>query len=414
MAGITFMTAILAVLSTPQRRRGRRSDGGGSGHKAIEGSGHGRDGRQDSGAAVSRTHLSFEGSGPYCWAACLTRENAMSTIAIETVHEGDDVAEAGFRALDRPAPTGAGAPPADDAVRLLARRDGAPVARLSHRVVEGLVDAPGPTGVIGHYEAEDAEAGVDLLRVAGRALAGAGVVRILGPMDGTTWDRYRLVLADPDTVANPPFLTEPTNPADYPRHWAAAGFEPVAHYVTQLLRHLDALAERAGTSEQRLEDAGLHVEPLDPARFDEALDEIHALSLEAFADNLYYSPIGRDRFRAMYRPFRDRVDPDLVLLARDGDDRLAGFIFCVPDLLDPAIADAGRTSRMVVKSLAVAASTRGVGLGSVLMHEAHRRAAEGGFTAAIHALMHVDNPSLRISRHGGELYRRYALFGREP
>jgi GNAT superfamily N-acetyltransferase len=338
----------------------------------------------------------------------------MSIIAIETVHEGDDVAMAGFRALDRPGPAGSGAPPADEATLLLARRDGAPVARLSHRVVEGLVGAPGPTGMIGHYEAEDAEAGVDLLQAAGRALAGAGVARVLGPMDGTTWDRYRLALPDPDTAANPPFLTEPTNPADYPRHWAAAGFEPVVHYVSQLLQDLDALADRADASAARLEDAGLRVEPLDPARFDEALDEIHALSLEAFADNLYYSPIGRDRFRAMYRPFRDRIDPTLVLLARDRDDRLAGFIFCVPDLLDPAIAGKGRPTRIVVKSLAAAARTRGVGLGSVLMHEAHRRAAEQGFAAAIHALMHVDNPSLRISRHGGELYRRYALFGREP
>jgi hypothetical protein len=28
--------------------------------------------------------------------------------------------------------------------------------------------------------------------------------------------------------------------------------------------------------------------------------------------------------------------------------------------------------------------------------------------------MHVDNASHRISQHGGHLYRRYALFGREP
>jgi GNAT superfamily N-acetyltransferase len=336
----------------------------------------------------------------------------MSIIAIETVHEGDDVAMAGFRALDQPGPAGFGTPPADDATLLLARRDGAPVARLSHRVVEGLVGAPGPTGMIGHYEAEDAEAGVDLLQAAGRALAGAGVVRVIGPMDGTTWDRYRLALPDPDTTANPPFLTEPANPADYPRHWAAAGFEPVAHYVSQLLRDLDALADRATASAARLEDAGFRVEALDPARFDDALDEIHALSTEAFADNPYYSPIDRDRFRAMYHPFRDRIDPELVLLARDRDGGLAGFIFAIPDLLDPAIADAGRPTRLVVKSLAVAAAARGAGLASVLMHEAHRRGAERGYQAAIHALMHVDNASLRISRHGGELYRRYALFGR--
>lgn len=337
----------------------------------------------------------------------------MSAIAIETVHQGDDDAVAGFRALDRTAPTGTGASPAEDAALLLARRDGAPAARLSHRVVTGLAGAAGPTGVIGHYEAEDAEAGVALLLAARRSLAADGVVRVIGPMDGTTWERYRLALDDPDTRANPPFLTEPTNPPDYPRHWAAAGFEPVAHYVSQLLRDLDALAERAAAAAGPLEEAGLGIEPLEPSSFDAALDEIHALSLEAFARNPFYSPIGRDRFRAMYAPFRDRIDPEMVLLARGPDDRLAGFIFALPDLLDPAIVRSGRPGRVIIKSLAVAATARGAGLGSVLMHEVHRRAAARGFQAALHALMHADNASLRISRRGGTLYRRYALFGWE-
>ena len=285
-------------------------------------------------------------------------------------------------------------------------------ARVSIRVAEGLTGAPGRTGVLGHYEAEagDDEAGVAVLRAGLERLAAAGVDRVVGPMDGTTWDRYRLALPTPEAGDPPPFFTEPVNPPSYPAHFEAAGLRVIERYESRLVRELDALAPRTREAEARLDDQGIRLEPLDPAAFDDALRELHGLSLRAFAGNPYYSPIGFDRFRAMYGPMREHLDPELVLVARTPDDDAAGMVLAFPDLLDPA----GRPTRVIVKTLAVAPEHRSAGLGSVLVHAVHRRAAERGCTAAIHALMHVANDSLRISRHGGALFRRYALYGWTP
>jgi GNAT superfamily N-acetyltransferase len=339
----------------------------------------------------------------------------MTTLRIDAFEpiaasQGDESLIAAFNALEGDPPAGPARPPLAHATLLLARRGDRPVARLTYRAAQGLKDAPEVTGVVGHYEARDVEAGVALLERAVSALGEEDAGWVVGPMDSTTWGRYRLALPAPDGPDPAPFLTEPVNPPEYPSHFEAAGFRPVEQYLSRLIPDLDGLADRAAEVRDRLAAGGWALSPLEPARFDTMLDELYDLSVVAFADNPYYSRITRQEFRETYRPVRSFVDPDLVVLARDAEDRLAGFAFAFPDLLDPA----GHPTRVVLKSLAVHPSARGGGIGSLLVHEVHRRAAEKGFEAAIHALMHETNPSHRISKHGGELFRRYALYGREP
>jgi GNAT superfamily N-acetyltransferase len=330
---------------------------------------------------------------------------------IDSYRPQDATGMSAFRVLDRPPPSGPARPPADDATLLIARADDRPLARLSARLVRGLQDGPEWTGVVGHYEADDDAAGIALLLEATSRLRAEGAELVIGPMDGSTWGRYRLALPTHPDGEPPPFLSEPVNPASYPAQFEAAGFDPVAHYVSRIVDDLDALADRAREVKDRLAAMGHRIEPMNPDRFGATLDGIYDLSLRAFAGNAYYSPIRRDEFMAMYEPMRPMIDPELVLLARDAEDRLVGFVFGFPDLLE---AGQGRPSRVVVKSLAVEDAARGAGIGSLLVHEIHRRAARRGYGSAIHALMHVANPSVRISERGGEVYRRYALYGREP
>lgn len=313
-----------------------------------------------------------------------------------------------FSALDPSGPQAMPQPSPTDAPRLVAERAGVVVGRAALHVAQDLVGAPGTTGMIGYFEATDEAAGVAVLRAAAQRLVDEGASRVIGPMNGSTWARYRLALPpEPGEAAQPPFLSEPTNPFWYPACFEAAGFEPIEHYLSRVAPDLDSLSEAAAGARERADERGIRIEPLDPAAFDAALEELYALSLEAFGDNPWYSPLPRDEFRRMYEPIRPLVGYGLVLLARRDAGPAAGFLFGFPDLLDPS----GTPTRVIIKTLAVAADARGIGLGTLLMHECHRRAAAVGYKAAIHALMHVDNPSHRISRHGGDVLRRYALYG---
>lgn len=306
-----------------------------------------------------------------------------------------------------------GYPMADEPVQpparcLVASVDGKPAARLSFAVAEDLHGAPGRTGLIGHYERTDADAAVTLLRDAVNRMRGQGVERILGPINGSTWGRYRLALPpEPGESAEPPFLSEPTNPADYPADFQAAGFRTAAEYESAIVDDLSDADPRRDELAERVRARGATIRPLDLARFDDELRAIHALSLTAFAENLFYSPIAFDEFRARYTPLRPLLDPELVRMAEDADGRLLGFVFAFPDLLT---ARDGRPTRVVLKTLAMAPAARGLGLGTFLTDEVRRLAAEKGCESVIHALMQTDNTSIRISRHSARVFRRYALY----
>jgi GNAT superfamily N-acetyltransferase len=282
-----------------------------------------------------------------------------------------------------------------------------PVARLATYLRDGLQGAPGISGLVGHYAASDDHAAVALLQDAAERLRARGAQRVLGPMNGSTWARYRFALpAEPEDEQEPPFLGEPVNPPDYPAQFEAAGFTIVERYESRIADDITVGNPRAHAAEEAALERGISIAPLDPARFDAELDALHALSLRAFRDNVYYSPIDAASFAAQYRPMRDMLDPSLVLLARAGD-RLVGYVFAYADPLAPR---EGRPYRLIVKTLASDPEWRSFGLGALLVERLHTTARVKGLTAAVHALMHVANNSVKISAHTARVFRRYALY----
>ncbi len=290
-----------------------------------------------------------------------------------------------------------------------AYRGGEIAACLGTYRLEDLSGAPGPSGLIGHFGARDADAAVALLREAASALVRDGVTRVIGPMNGSTWARYRFVAAaaSPDETAEPPYLSEPTNPAEYPAYFASAGFAPIVEYESRIQRDLTIVDPKAAPAVAKVADAGIRIEPLAIDRFVEVLGEIHALSLESFVDNPYYRPIDRDAFLAMYTPMRPILDPDFVQLARDAAGALVGFSFA---FVDPLGAARGAPGRVVLKTLVTTPALRGLGLGALLVDRTRSLAVAKGHHAVIHALMHVSNVSKRMSERTTTRFRRYVLY----
>jgi GNAT superfamily N-acetyltransferase len=241
----------------------------------------------------------------------------------------------------------------------------------------------------------------------------------MGPLDGSTFRAYRIVTQrSHQGEPRPPFLLEPDHPDAWPADFGAAGFAPWSEYVSALapLARPDPQLESLTAT---LAAQGIQLRGLDPAiftsdassagAFEKELARIYPLVMTAFATNPLFTPTPYVEFAAQYAPVRSFLSPELVVLAeRDGE--LVGFLFALPDLSQ---AQRGETvDTVILKTLAVLPNLTGKGLGRLLTAAVHTRAYHLGYRWAIHALMHVDNRSRRISAHTAQPFRGYTLFAR--
>ena len=300
----------------------------------------------------------------------------------------------------------AGLPPGPDARWLLLSRNTLVTGRWSLWWRQ-TPPVPGQrVGFIGHYAATDAAAGVALLGHACADLAGHGCTLAIGPVDGSTWRRYRLVT---DRSPEPPFLLEPDHPADWPAHFEASGFHPLARYSSAVATELEREEPAVGRIAGRLSDSGVIIRPLDLSQFEDELLRVHAVTADAFQKHLLYSPVDAAEFVAEYGPFRDLLVPDLVLLAEQ-DDRPVGFAFALPDWLEARRG--GPVTTAILKTLAVRPGRAYAGLGHVLGCRVQAAARRLGYRRVIHALMHDGNTSRSLSRRYARRFRGYTLFAR--
>jgi predicted N-acetyltransferase YhbS len=262
-------------------------------------------------------------------------------------------------------------------------------------------------GLIGHYGARDAHAAARLLRHACAELRHHDCTLAIGPMDGSTYQRYRFIT---ERGSEPPFLLEPDNLDDWPTQFCASGFIPLVRYCSVLQERISAPDDRLLRIARRQEAAGIVIRSLDLSRFEADVRALHAVVSASFARNLLHTPVTEAAFVAQQSALRPYVVPELVLLAqREGMP--VGMLFALPNWLEAQRAS--RVSTVILKTVAVQPEHAGRGLVAALLAQAMEAARGLGYTRAIHALMHEGNRSLLLSAHyGTAIMRRYTLFAR--
>jgi len=249
------------------------------------------------------------------------------------------------------------------------------------------------TAALGAFACEAPGAGALLIREAMAQLKAEGFGAVVGPMDGSTWAKHRLVVESDGRL---PFLMEPQNPPHYADAFEQSGLKIVSRYLSAV-RSADVLASKSAGA------AALRLRNFDPGKAEEELTRIHALSLEAFASNAFYQPIALEAFLGSYRPVLNAVDPELVLLAENEAGELKAFLFAIPNLVEGS-----KPKSVILKTYA----SQVKGGGSMLANAFHERAKKRGYSEVIHALMHEANLSATHSGNtGGHVFRRYALWG---
>lgn len=258
-------------------------------------------------------------------------------------------------------------------------------------------------GLIGHFAAHDDSAAKELLTTACESLRARDYTLAVGPIDGNTWNRYRSVTERGDA---PSFFLEPENPPEWPQYFTELGFAPMAEYFSTITNDLSLRHPRL--KELAAQWQHVTIRAAQPDCLVEELQRIYSVAAVAFQNNFLYTPISEAEFMAQYEPLRPYIRPELILLA-EHEGRMVGFLFALPDILQAQRAEPIDT--FIVKTVAVLPEY--TGLGSLLVARSHAVGVRLGFRRAIHALMHEDNKSRRISQHYSAPLRRYALFAKE-
>jgi hypothetical protein len=152
-------------------------------------------------------------------------------------------------------------------------------------------------GLLGHYAARDASAAAEVLSAACRTLAAQGCTLAVGPIDGSTWRRYRVLT---DRGREPPFLLEPDNPDEWPGQFEAAGFEACARYYSSLNEDNSRTRSRSET-ERLLTEDGYRWRSLAVHDIESEPDRLWRLSSAAFRDNLSTHPSAAANFTPFMR-----------------------------------------------------------------------------------------------------------------
>jgi len=257
---------------------------------------------------------------------------------------------------------------------------------------------------IGNFECSmDENAAKKLIDEVSNVAIKLGCDFIIGPMNGSTWENYRI----PISSIEPLFLSEEFYLDYYANIFTKNKFE----IIEQFISNRDETIEIPDEFEiQRLlfeKEQGIQFREIPLEEFEKELPRLYTFCILTFKNNAFFSPISEEDFIEKYSKLKSVFNSKSILIAENSSKQIIGLFLSFPNLLNP------QRTEIIVKTVAVHPDYQSIGLaksmGSVFMNSAK----VSGFTKVIHAFMQRNNTSVNVSnRYHGELLREYVLFGK--
>ncbi|AFY39350.1 GCN5-related N-acetyltransferase [[Leptolyngbya] sp. PCC 7376] len=260
-------------------------------------------------------------------------------------------------------------------------------------------------GYLGDISATNQEEFSALLRHGCAELKKQGCKLAIAPIDGNTWQRYRVVT---ETDNSPPFFLESPYQTLNPQVFTQEGFEVVSSYHSRRVADLQTTDRRSPRIAVRLSKLGITIRHLDIANLEQELENLYPVVHQSFQSHFLYSQISKKDFIEQYLGLEKYIIPELILIA-ENQTKIVGFILAIPDLLNP---NQRNNARVIFKTLGILPERKYSGLGILLLEKIREKSMQMGFQEAVYALIQSGGLCDNMTRNHGELFRRYALFGK--
>ena len=258
---------------------------------------------------------------------------------------------------------------------------------------------------IGNYESiNNTEVANKLLEHVTSEAQKLGATFLIGPMNGSTWDNYRF--SAHNEFSN--FLLEPYNRTYYNDQFTDNGFDPIAHYSSNLDTDIQCDPPNVLKLDEAFSNAGVTIRSVNLQEYENELKQLYPFISNSFKSNFLYTPISWETFRDKYMEAAKIINPDYTLIAEDENRNIIGFIFCYDDLFNTAIKS------IVIKTLVRNEDKKWSGLGSILANRIIRLVKSKGYKAIVHAFIINQGTSTGVSNvFSGAFYKNYVLYGKK-
>lgn len=258
---------------------------------------------------------------------------------------------------------------------------------------------------IGNFESvDDPEASKTLINYVCQHAKELGAAYLIGPMNGSTWDNYRFSTHHD----HPNFFLEPYHHLYYNEQFIQSGFKSIANYFSSLDQELRFGFPQIVERTKQLNESGMHLRNINVDDFENELVRLFEFNELAFKTNFLYTPISWETFHKKYSETKKVIDPEFVIIAEDEKKNIVGFFFCVQDFFNT------KEKSLIIKSIARHPDDIWSGLGHVIGDEIIKRASRNGYKSIVHAFVSEQGTSVKISKnYHGEIYKNYALYGKE-
>jgi hypothetical protein len=223
-----------------------------------------------------------------------------------------------------------------DAELLIARRNGAPVGRISASIDHRHNDFHNEkSGFFGFFESEnDPEVATQLLTTAEAWLRERGMDRVLGPLSFSIDEEVGMLVEGFDM---PPMIGMTYAPPYYTELLQQAGYGKEIDLLAYRWNVVDPPERMMEAIEKTRAAAGLKIRKINMRRLHRDVDLLLEIYNESWQDNWGYVQVSPRAARKMAGDLRLIADPGIVLIA-EVDGEPAGMVVGLPNLYE-AIRD---------------------------------------------------------------------------
>lgn len=226
---------------------------------------------------------------------------------------------------------------------------------------------------------------------------------IIGPMNGSTWENYRLAIPSNE----PLFLSEDYFPTYYFDLLIKNQFEVIERFISNRDQTVEISYEFEVQRLKFEEERGIQFREIPLEDYEKELPRLYEFCMLTFKNNSFFSPISEEGFIGKYTKLKSVLNSKSILIAENSSGQIIGLILSFPNLLNP------HSTEIIVKTVAVHPDYQSIGLAKAMGSVFMKGAKNTGYTKVIHAFMQQKNTSVNVSnRYHGELLREYVLFGK--